>query len=136
MVTLDAILAASIHERRRTNNIGFQEDFRVLNRAVNMRFRRKIDNNIRMFFLKQLVDCFPVSNICLHETEIRVIHHGRKRRQIARIRQLVKADNPIVRVLLEHMEDEVAANKTRAASNNNRHYASPLSTNVPDISHP
>ena len=89
-----------------------------------------------MFFLKQLVDCFPVANICLHETEIRVIHHGRKRRQIARIRQLVKADNPIVRVLLEHMEDEVAANKTRAASNNNRHCASPLSTNVPDIFHP
>ena len=101
-----------------------------------MRFRRKIDNNIRMFFLKQLVDCFPVANICLHETEIRVVHNGRKRRQIARIRQLVKADNPIVRVLLEHMEDEVAANKTRAASNNNRHHASPLSTNVPDISHP
>ena len=50
--------------------------------------------------------------------------------------QLVKADNPIVRVLLEHMENEVAANKTRAASNNNRHCASPLSTNVPDISHP
>ena len=69
-----------------------------------MRFRRKIDNNIRMFFLKQLVDCSPVANICLHETEIRVIHNGRKRGQIARIRQLVKADNPIVRVLLELME--------------------------------
>ena len=136
MVTLDAILAAGIHERRRTNNIGFQEDFRVLNRAVNMRFRRKINDNVWMFFLKQLADCFPVANICLHKAEIRVVHNGRKCGQIARIRQLVKADNPIVRVLLEHMENEVASNKTRAASNNNRHCASPLSTNVPDISHP
>ena len=90
----------------------------------------------RPFFLKQLADCFPVANICLHKAEIRVVHNGRKGGQIARVRQLVKTDNPIVRVLLEHMKNEVASNKTRAASNNNRHCASPLSTNVPDISHP
>ena len=41
MVTLDAVLAACIHQHTGADNIGLEEDARIFDRTVNMRFCRK-----------------------------------------------------------------------------------------------
>ena len=120
MVTLDAVLAASVHQNTGTDDIGLEEDSRIFDRTVNMRLCRKVDHDVRMFFFKQFIHCFAVADISLHEAEIRVIHNRGQCGQIARIGQLVQTDDSIIRIL-QHVEHKVTTNKTRTAGNNNIH---------------
>ena len=57
----------------------------------------------------------------LHETEIRVLHHRRQRRQIARIGQAVQAHDAVIRVFIQHVKYKVASNESGSAGYNNRH---------------
>ena len=86
-----------------------------------MAFRSKIDDDIRMLLFKELVDRLTVTDIRLHKAEIRIIHHRRKRRKIARVSQLIQTDNSIIRILIQHMKNEVRADKAGAARYDNRH---------------
>ena len=49
------------------------------------------------------------------------MHHRLERRQIARICELIQANNPIIRILIQHMEDKVASDKSGAAGYDDRH---------------
>lgn len=63
-----------------------------------MGFCRKVDDHIRFFFFKELIDSFSVADIGLYEAEIRLIHDRLQRRQIAGIGQFIEANNPIFRM--------------------------------------
>ena len=146
MITLDTVLAASIHQHTGTDDVGLEEDSRIFDGTVNMRFCRKVDHDVRMLFLKQLVHSFAVTDICLHKAEFRVIHNRGQCGQIARIGQLVQTDDSIIRILLQHVEHKVTTNKTSTAGNNNIHdFSSPLhlsfgssfiNTDAPDTCRP
>ena len=141
MITLNTVLAASVHQHTGTDDIGLEEDAWIFDGTVNMRFCRKVHYDIRMFFFKQLVHCFTVTDVSLHEAEIRIVHNRCQRGQIACIGQLVQTDNPVIRILLQHMEYKVTTNKTSTAGNNNIHdlFSSTLSlfnTDVPDTCRP
>ena len=79
-------------------NVGFEENTGVLNRAVHMRLRRKIDHDIRLLLLKELFHRFPVANVGFDKAEIRLVHHARKRREIAGISELIQAHNAVLRI--------------------------------------
>ena len=100
MITLNAVLAASVHQHTGTDDIGLEEDAWIFDGTVNMRFCRKVHYDIRMFFFKQLVHCFTVTDVSLHEAEIRIVHNRCQRGQIACIGQLVQTYNFITRILL------------------------------------
>ena len=59
--------------------------------------------------------------ICLNKTEFRMIHYRCKRRQIARICQLIQADDPVVRILVQHMKYKVASYKSGSTGYDDRH---------------
>ena len=122
MVALDAVFAAGIHQNRRPHDVRFKEKLRIFDRTIDVRFGRKVDNHVGMFFFKQFVNCFTIADVNLAETEVGIVHHRLERRQIARIRELVNADDAIIRMCLKHMEHEVAADEPRAACNNNVHF--------------
>ena len=148
MITLNTVLAASIHQHRSADNIGLKEDARIFNRTVNMRLCRKVDHDVRMFFFKQFIHSFTVTNISLHKAEVRIIHNRCQCGQISCIGQLVQTDNPIIRILLQHVEHKVTTNKTSTTGNNNFHdfnllytylcifYSFLISTDVPDTCRP
>ena len=121
MITLDTVLAASIHQHTGTDDISLEEDTRIFDGTVNMRFCRKVDHDVRMFFFKQFIHCFAVADICLHKAEIRVIHNRCQCGQIACVGQLVQTDDSVIRILLQHVKHKVTTNKTSAAGNNNIH---------------
>ena len=75
MITLNAIFTACIHKYRRTKDIRAKKYFRILDRTVNVAFRCKIHNDIRMLFLKQLINGITIGNIFFYKTEIRIIHN-------------------------------------------------------------
>ena len=122
MVALDAVFAAGIHQNRRPHDVRFKEKLRIFDRTIDVRFGRKVDNHVGMFFFKQFVNCFTIADVNLAETEVGIVHHRLERRQVARIRELVNADDALIRMCLKHMEHEVAADEPRAACNNNVHF--------------
>ena len=141
VITLDAVLAASIHQHTGTDDICLEEDARIFDRTVNMRFCRKVDHDVRMFFFKQLIHSLAVADISLHKTEIRIIHNRCQRGQIACVGQFIQTDDSVIRILLQHVEHKVTTNKTSTAGNNNIHdlFSSTLSlfnTDAPDTCHP
>ena len=115
MIALNAILTACVEQHLRAHDVGLQENGRVLNRAVNMALRCKVDNDLRLLLLKNIVNCLAVSNIRLDELEMRIAHHRRKRLHVTCVRQHVHTQNIVLRVLFEHKMHKVSANKSGTA---------------------
>ena len=86
-----------------------------------MRFCRKVDHDIRMLFFKQFVYRFTVADVGLHKTKIRVIHNRCQCGQIACVGQLIQTNDPVIRILFQHVEYKITTNKTSTAGNNNIH---------------
>lgn len=125
MIPLDTVLAAGIHEDSRPHDIRFQENRRILNRPVDMRFRRKIDDHIRMLLFKQPINRIAVTNISLDKMEIILVHNRCQRRQIPSIRQLIQTNHPVLRVLLQHMKHKIRTNKPGTAGYYYSHFKVP-----------
>ena len=130
MITLDAVLAASVHQRCGTHNIRLEEDARIFDRTVNMRFCRKVNHNVRMLFFKQFIYSFAVADIGLHKAEIWVIHDRRQRRQVACVGQLIEADNAVIRVFFQYVKNKIGTNKSGAAGNDDRHNLTPCAVEL------
>ena len=115
MIPGDPVLPAGIHHHRRAQNISLQEDARILNGAVHMALRREVDHDVRMLLLEQLIHRLPVADVRLHKAEIRVVHDALQGAQVSGIGQLVQTDDPIIRILPQHVENKIASNKTGSA---------------------
>ena len=61
MIAFDAVLPTSIHQGLYAKDICPQEDARIFNGAVHMRFRRKVDDIIRVVLGDQLRHQFLVA---------------------------------------------------------------------------
>ena len=130
MIALDAVLPAGIHHHSRAEDIGLEEDLRILNGAVHMGFCCKVDNNIRLFLLEELVHALTVADVQLDKPEIRIVHHRFQCGQISGIGQLVQTNNAIVRMCFQHMKNEVGADETGTACYDNGHSQLPLILNI------
>ena len=121
MVPLDAVFPASVHHGRRADDVRLQEDARILNAAVHVAFRSEVHHDVRMLFLKELIHGFPVTDIRLHKTEVRIVHDALQRAQVACVGQLIQADDPVIRILAQHVKDEIASDESGAAGYDDRH---------------
>ena len=72
-----------------------------------MRLRCKVDNDIWLLLLKELVHALTVADIELHKSEIRVVHYRSKCAEIACISELVQAYDSVVRVCIQHVGNKV-----------------------------
>lgn len=120
MVPLYAVPAASVHQRRRTYDVGLQKDAGIFDTAVDVALRREIDHDIRLFLGEQPIHALAVADIQPHKAEIRIVHNAFESGKIACVSEFVNADYAVTRMSLHHMEDEVAADESRAASNKYR----------------
>lgn len=116
VITLDTVLPASVHHDSSTQNVGLEEDLWVLDRAVYMRLSCKVDNDVGLFFLEELVHALTVADVQLDKSEVRIVHHRFQCGQIAGIGQLVQTNNAVVWVCFQHMKNEIGADKAGAAS--------------------
>ena len=121
VIPLDAILPAGVHHHGGAQDVGLEEYLRVLNGAVHMALRRKVDHHVGVLLLKELVDGLPVTDVDLAEAEIGVLHGPFQGGQVARIGQAVHAHHPVLRVSFKQIVNEVAADKAGTAGHNNGH---------------
>ena len=89
-----------------------------------MRFGREIDDNVRMLFLKETVHGLSVADIRFHKAEVLTVHDRRQCGQIPRVGQLVKTDDPVIRMRLHHMKNKVGTYKSGSSCHNNSHFRS------------
>ena len=121
MVAIDAILAAGVEQDARADDVRLQEDLRILDGAVDMRLRREVDDDVRLLLLEDAIDRTAVCDVRADELKVLLLHRCLERLEVARIRQLVDADDAVIRMLLEHVVDEVRANEAGTAGHDNRH---------------
>ena len=121
MIAVDAVLAAGVEQHARADDVRLQEDLRILDGAVDMRLRRKVDDDIRLLLLEDAVDRLAVCDVRANKLESILLHRPFKRLEVARIRQLVDTDDAVTRMLLEHVVDEVRANKAGTAGHDDCH---------------
>ena len=133
MVAVDAVLAAGVEQHARADDIRLQKNLRILDGAVDMRLRREVDDDVRLLLLKDAVDGLTVRDVRADEFEVLLLHRRLERLEIARIRQLVDADNAVARMLLEHVVDKVRSNKASTACHDNCHKNSLLKLNLKQL---
>ena len=98
---------AGIQQHLSAEDVGFEKDLRLLDRAVHMRLCRKIHHSIGLFLLEESVNGAAVADVGLHEAETWLLHYRSKGREISGVGQLVDTDDPAVRVAFQHIENEV-----------------------------
>ena len=79
--------ASGIQQNNRTQHIGADKFQWIADGSIDMRFRSKMNNAVRLIFLKQLINPFFIGNV------LQIL-------QIAGIGQFIKIDNTILRVFL------------------------------------
>ena len=121
MISLDPVFPAGVHKDGSSNNVGFEEYLRIFDGTIYMAFCRKIDHHVRVFLLKKSIDSFPVCDAFLNKTEIWIVHDRGKGRKIAGIGKAVQADDPVVRVFVEHVKNEVGTDETGSSGYDNIH---------------
>ena len=122
-------LLGALEQVHRAHDIRLHKDFRVRNRTIHVRLRRKVDDAVKVVFFKQRRHQFLVADIALHKDVALIPFHALQVLQIAGIRQLVQIDQENIVVLFEHVIYEVRSDKTRAAGDQIRfHLFSPIAS--------
>ena len=128
MVSADAVFPARIHEDVRAENICPQEYLRRLNRAVDVRLRRKVHDDVGALLRKDRIHRFAVRDVSAHESKLRIPHRARKRFHIACVGEFVHTEDLVIRVVFQFVVNEVRADKSGAARHQQFHVQSPSFT--------
>ena len=115
MIAADAVLAAGVHQDGGADDVGLEEDGGVLDAAVHMAFGRKVHDDIGLLLLKNAVNGLAVADVGLAEAEAVLVEDGCQSRKIARIGQLIDADDAVLGVVIHQVKNKVAADKAGAA---------------------
>jgi hypothetical protein len=121
MVTGDPVFTTCIHQYGSTDDVCAQEDLRIFNRTVYMGLSCEIDDDIRLFLFKKMIDALAVTDIHLDEAEIGAVHHWSQCGKISCVCQFVYAYEAILGMLLQLIKDKVASDKSGATGHDNIH---------------
>lgn len=115
VVTFDAVLAAGIHQDAGADDVGLEEDGRVHDGTVDVAFRGEVDDVVEMLLLEELVDRLAVADVRVDEAEIGFVENRFEGLHVAGIGQGIEADVSVLRISLDHGQQEVATDETGTA---------------------
>ena len=126
MIARNFILVAGVKQNLSAEDVSLEEHLGVLDRTVNVTFRCKVYDCVKIFLLAECKDGFSVRDIAEHKAKI-ALASLIQCVEIARIGQSVDANQTVVRVLALHIINEITADKSGAAGDKNVfHIKSPL----------
>ena len=121
VIARDAEGAAGVHQDGGADDVGLKEDGRVLDAAVHVALGGEVHHDVRVLLAEDAVYGLAVADIDLAEAEVRLLHDGGKGGEVARVGQLVQADDAVLRVLCQLIKDEVGADEAGPAGDDNGH---------------
>ena len=80
-----------------------------------MGLRGEIYYDVRMLFFEEGVDGLSVTDVRFDKAELWIVHDALQRRQIPSVGKLIKTDNPVVRVGIQHVKHKITSDKTGSA---------------------
>ena len=107
----------SIQQVLRTQDIGLEEQLRILYATVHMAFCRKIHHIVKLELCEQFIHQSTVADVSLYEETTFVIDIFCNRSQIASVCQSVQHHKFHVIVLLQHIFHEIRAYKASSSCN-------------------
>ncbi|MNN28749.1 hypothetical protein D3C81_1423280 [compost metagenome] len=110
----DLMLFSRIQQHLSAKHIRLHKHIRLQNTPVHMRLRRKVHDHIHTI-ANQGIHRLNICNIRFNKTVIRMVLHRFQIFQIPCIRQGIHVNDLIVRMLLKHIDNKVAANKSGSA---------------------
>ena len=114
MIALYAVGAAGIEQGCRADHVGAHKNLRVRDAAVHMGLRRKVNHNVRLLLLEKVKDKGSVRDIAAHKAVVLLVCDRRNALQIARIGQKIQVDDLVLRIVIDLILHEVAADKACA----------------------
>ena len=121
VIAADAVLAAGVHQDGGADDVGLEEDGGILDAAVYMAFGRKVYDDVGLLLLKNAVNGLAVADVGFTKAEVVLVEDGCKGRKIARIGQLVNADDAVLGMAVHQVKNKVAADKAGAAGDDDGH---------------
>ncbi len=112
------VLADGFEQAEGADHVGLDEVFRAVDGAVHMRFGREIQDGPRPVLGQQPGEQLPVADVPLDEQVARIALQRREVLQIACVGELVEVDEGLI-AAGQPVEDEVGADETRAAGDQN-----------------
>ena len=106
-----------IEHGKSSQYIGLYKNTRILDRAVDMALRRKVNDTVHIIFLEDPVDRFCVTDVCPHKCIIIAVLHILQILQISCVRKLIDIDDPdLIAVLFEHIMNIIRSDESGTAS--------------------
>ena len=115
------VFAAGVHEHGRADDVRLQKQRRVGDRAIHMALGREVHDHVGVLLGKEAVDRLTVADVRLDKAEIRLPEQRRERGEIAGIGELVDAHEPVVRIALAQVKQEIRADEAGAAGYESSH---------------
>ena len=107
--------AGSFEQDVGADNVGFNEDSRIQDRAVHMRFSRKVDDRVDLMLTKKLIQQVAIGDVSVHKQVALRMGEIFEVLQAAGVGKRVEVDDLYVRVLQQQVVDEVGADEARAS---------------------
>ncbi len=119
-----------VEQRRGADDIRVDEIAGRIDRAIDVRFRGEIHHRIKRVFFEKRLHPRLVRNVRVEEFVTLAVRIGdaREVRGIARVRERIDIRDERRPVMLQHVADEIAADKTAAAGNEKSHKRARLLT--------
>ena len=124
MEPLDSEFAASIHQDLRPEDVGFQKDPGVLDRAVHVGFRREVHHDVGVFLFKDPVDAVPVPDISFVEDVVRAFQFFLDGGRIGGICQRIDVYDSPIGPFFQKQFTETVADETGASGDEDGHSSS------------
>ena len=112
---LHPVPAAGFQQRLRARRVGAHEHRGVGDGTVDVALRREMDHGVRPVLFQRGVQRGAVGHVGAHEGEAGRAAKGRERLRVARVGELVQADQLRLRVFFAHVKEEIAADEPGAA---------------------
>ena len=97
------------------DDIGLNEIFRAVDRAIDMRFGRKINHCARLVFSQQLADQIKVADIAVGKDMLGVAFETGEIFEIAGVGEFVEVDDRLI-IVSQPVEHKIGADKAGTTS--------------------
>ena len=108
----------SLKERECAYDVGAGEGKGVFDAAVHMAFSSKVDDTVNLFILHELVEGIEVADVHPDKLVVRFVLDVLEVGEIACVCQLVEVDDVVLGILVHEEANNVAANESGTACNN------------------
>ena len=115
VIELFPIKLSSLKKREGSHYVCTGECERILDRAVNVRLGRQVDDSVNLLILHQLVESLEIADVHLHELVVRLVLYILEVGEVTCIGKLVEVDDVVLRILVDKKAYHMAADETGTA---------------------